>query len=136
MFTKKLLHTTEVAKIFYYNELKTFEIVWYNNVLLDNNIYKEPFCDIVELSLTYEIKNLISDVRNQGVVPPSEKNWLKYSLLPLINNFKLEKIAILNNSNIVKNYYINAISKLISSYEVNFKVFNNNNKALTWIYKN
>lgn len=136
MFTKKLLHTTEVAKIFYYNELKTIEIVWYNNILLDNNIYKEPFCDIVELSLTYEIKNLISDVRNQGVVPPSEKNWLKYNLLPLINNFKMEKIAILNNNNIFKNYYINAISKLINSYKVSIKVFNNNNKAINWIYKN
>lgn len=136
MFSKKILHTTEVAKIFYYESIKTFEIVWFNNILLDNNIYKEPFCDIIELTNTYEIRNLVSDVRNQGVVPPSEKNWLKYSFLPLINNFKLEKVAILNNSNIFKNYYINAISKIINSYDVPVKVFNNNNKALHWISKN
>ncbi|MEA3451647.1 MAG: hypothetical protein U9Q83_07055, partial [Bacteroidota bacterium] len=76
------------------------------------------------------------DIRNQGVVPVSEKNWFKNEVLPEGIQQGLKAAAVITSGNVFKTYYLNAIIKVGNIFKLPIKTFNNSEKALNWLLIN
>lgn len=136
MENKKLIFSSYAAKLYLYEKSKIIEIKWNPQNILNIDLYKEPFNKIIELAKENKITYILSDTRKQGIVSHSAKQWFKREFLKNVKAYNVKKIAIVNNTNLIKNYYTNAISKILNQKKINTKVFNDYKNALKWLLKN
>jgi len=126
----------ETAIVNYWPEIKLIEIRWIKKVALDSELYRQPFLKALEFGKTNSVELFLSDISNQGVVPVSEKNWFKNTVLQESIKLGLKSAAVITSGNVFKTYYLNAVIKVGNIFDLPIKTFTNKEKAINWLLKN
>lgn len=134
-YQKKEIFKNKTAIVYYTEELKLVENIWVNKVSLDSNSYKQPFLASLKLAEETSVKYFLSDIRNQGVVPVSEKKWFKEVVFPQAAALGVKYGAVITTGNVFKTYYMNAIIKVGNVFNLPVKTFNDYKKAFNWLIK-
>ena len=130
----KIISTTAYAESLFYPEIKLIRINWLQPPRTDAD-YEIPFRDCIEFSTKNIAYFFLSDIRNQGSISPERRKWFQeYALKEAIKN-GLKKSAALFEGGAFKKYYLNKISKLLTTLDIPFRFFNNEEEALAWLTK-
>lgn len=132
-YEKKEIFNNKTAIVYYIEELKLAENIWVNKVALDSTAYREPFLATLKLAEETSVKYFLSDIRNQGVVPVSEKKWFKEVVFPQAAASGVKFGAVITTGNVFKTYYMNAIIKVGNVFDLPVKTFNDYEKAFNWL---
>ena len=76
----------------------------------------------------------LSDIRDQGVVRPEDRNWFETYALPTAKSRGLKKASIVISGNIFKQYYVNLILATAKSFGFPLKAFNNWSACVQWLF--
>jgi hypothetical protein len=121
------------AVVYYLPEYKLVENVWQKKVALDSEAYRKPFLAALEFVKEKPVVYYLSDIRNQGVVPVSEKNWFRTVAFPQAAAAGVKYGAVVTYANIFKIYYMNAIIKVGNVFNLPVKTFSDWQKAFDWL---
>jgi len=121
------------SAVYYYEQLKLIENKWLEDVSLSSEEYREPFKHALDFAKENNVDFFLSDIRQQGVIPVSEKKWFKEVVFPEAAKLGVKYVAIVTTSNIFKTYYINAITKLGNVNDIPVKTFNDYERAFKWL---
>ena len=103
------------------------------------NVSLEEFKEVFETTLNYQANNpgkvrfFISDMREQGIVPPEYRKWIQEVVLPRTVEYKLEQIAAIFSGNVFQKYYLNNILNSTKRFGVNIKFFSKEEDAISWV---
>lgn len=85
--------------------------------------YKAPFLFLVR-EFRKPITGILADIRKQGIVGHEMRNWVQKEISPKAKERGLKFHYIVSDGNIFKQYYINAIFKLLQGSDfVDRKIF-------------
>lgn len=98
------------AKGYYSKDYKLFAIVWVG-VFTDDE-YRNFFDRVLDFAEQHTVKGVYSDVRSQGKVSPSSKDYFKNVVSPRGDAIGIGKAAVVVEKSTFKLFYINAIIKL------------------------
>lgn len=135
-YKKEEIFNNGIAVIYYWPEVKLLENQWLKKVALDVDAYRTPFIEALNFANKNKIVYYLSDIRNEGIVPVSEKNWFKNEILPKAIEKGLQFAAVVTSGNVFKTYYMNALIKVGNIFELPIKTFNDYQKAIEWLLKN
>ncbi len=121
------------AIVYYIKEHKMIENIWIKKVALDSAAYREPFLKSLEYAKDNEVELFLSDIRNQGVVPVTEKKWFREIAFPSAAKLGVKYGSVVTTGNVFKTYYMNAIIKAGNVFELPVKTFNNYERAFNWL---
>lgn len=124
----------EFAKLTYEEDLQILTITWTNKKTSFEE-YKKPFNAALEFMSKKNVKNYISDIRDQGIIPPEFRKWLQETAMPEAAKAGLKRIVGVANVNIFKQYYINHVFQSAKKFGIPFKMFNNIDEAKKWFSK-
>ncbi len=134
MTYKKIeIFKNKVAVVNFYDEIKLVENLWIKKEALNSEAYREPFQKAINFAKKNKVKYFLSDIRNQGVIPVSEKKWFREYVFPQADKLGVGFAAVVSTANIFKTYYMNAIIKVGNVYNLPVKTFNNYDKAFEWL---
>lgn len=120
------------ATAYYISDKKLGKIVW--NGALTPEEYKKPFIALIDLAKKGTvITRFLSDIRKQGVVSPESRKWFEKEMLPAAIENGLKRAAVISSSNAFKMYYINLILGSVNKFNLPFKIFNDEGKALDFL---
>jgi hypothetical protein len=105
----KVLFEHEKANLRFNEETKAIELIW--KKIHDVDTYKMVFSKALVLFQEYNAINLLSDIRNEGVVSPTTSRWVQEEILAKAYQSGLKKIAIVMESDVFKEFYIENIRK-------------------------
>ncbi|MBL3654635.1 STAS/SEC14 domain-containing protein [Fulvivirga sediminis] len=124
------LRNDAFASITFEKELNTIVVIW--KKIPSEEIYRGVFSQaLIELHSKGADKWL-SDIRKQGVVSPSNTQWLQEELLPKAVNAGLRRIAIIAEKDVFKQFYIDNIKTSISDTS-EIQYFDNEEGARKWL---
>lgn len=130
----ELILENEFAKLTYEEDLQILTITWTNKKTSFEE-YKRPFNAALEFMSKKPVKNYISDIRDQGIIPPEFRKWLQETAMPEAAKAGLKRIVGVANVNIFKQYYINHVFQSAKKFGIPFKMFNNIDEAKKWFSK-
>jgi hypothetical protein len=81
------------------------------------------------------VTRFMSDIRNQGVVSPESRKWFEKEMVPAAMENGLKRAAVISGSNAFKMYYINLILSSVNKFNLPFKIFNDEEKAVDFLMK-
>jgi len=120
------------VSVFYNDEMKLGKIVWHGNPTKDE--YKKPFLTLLEWSRKGNtVVRFLSDTRKQGVVSPENRKWFEIEMVPAAMSAGLKRSAVLTDSNVFKMYYLNMILSAVNKFNMPFKIFNDETKAIEFL---
>lgn len=120
------------VSVIYVEELKLGKIVWHGNP--NREEYKKPFLALVDwANKGHDVSHFLSDTRNQGVVSPENRKWFETEMVPSAIKAGLKRAAVLTDSNVFKMYYLNMILSAINKFNIPFKIFNDESKAIEFL---
>ena len=126
-----LISENDYYKLTYEEDLKILTITWaYKNMSLDE--YKLPFEKAIEFMDTKPVDNYISDVRKQGIISPSYRNWLQDVGIPTAAQKGVKRLVGVTEANAFKRYYINNVFNSAKKFGMPFKMFKTIEKAKEW----
>jgi hypothetical protein len=126
----KKLKETDHAIVQFEEETKTLELIWKKTVTKE--IYREVFLEALDLLIKNNSKNFISDIRKEGVVGPDNTKWLQENIIPKALKSGLQKIAIVMDEDIFKEFYTENIKKAIEG-NAQINLFKSMEEAYQWI---
>ena len=127
------IFNNDISAVYYHPEIKLIENKWLKKIALNVEEYRTPFLKAIEFAKENEVYYYMSDIRNQGVVPVSEKNWFRNEILPKAISVGLKYGAVVTSDNVFKTYYMNAIVKAGSINDFAVKTFTDYDKAVAWL---
>ncbi len=129
------LFNNGTAVVYYLPDYKLIENVWLKKAALDSEAYRKPFLVALDFVKNNENKVVyyLSDIRNQGVVPVTEKTWFRNVAFPQAAEAGVRYGAVVTNANIFKIYYMNAIIKVGNVFNLPVKTFSDWQKAFDWL---
>lgn len=120
------------VSVFYNQEHKLGKIVWHGNP--NNEEYKKPFMVLLDWAdKGNEVIRFLSDTRQQVVVSPENRKWFESEMIPASIKAGLKRSAVLTDSNIFKMYYLNMILSAVNKFNMPFKIFNEEKKAMEFL---
>lgn len=132
-YKKIEIFNNKKAIVNYIDELKLVENLWISKVALDSNAYREPFIAALDFASKNSVKYFLSDIRNQGVVPVTEKKWFREVIFPKAAEYGVQYGSVVTSGNVFKTYYMNAIIKVGNVFNLPVKTFNDYEKAFNWL---
>ncbi|SRR6056297_1208787 len=126
----KKLKETDHAIVQFEEETKTLELIWKKTVTKE--IYRETFLESLDLLIKKNSENFISDIRKEGVVGPENTKWLQENIIPKALKSGLQKIAIVMDEDIFKEFYTENIKKAIEG-NAQINLFKSMEEAYQWI---
>ncbi|MDN4164362.1 STAS/SEC14 domain-containing protein [Cytophagales bacterium LB-30] len=120
------------VSVIYVEEMKLGKIIWHGNPSREE--YKKPFLTLVDWAKKgHEVTRFLSDTRNQGVVSPENRKWFETEMVPSAISVGLKRAAVLTDSNVFKMYYLNMILSALNKFNMPFKIFNEETKAIEFL---
>ncbi|MFQ3213189.1 MAG: hypothetical protein ACI9XJ_000294 [Marivirga sp.] len=116
------------VKGYYCPELKLYGIVW--NGVFSNEEYKFLFDEILDFAEENPISGIYSDVRRQGKVSPTSRNYFKNVVSPRGDKIGISKAAVVIEDLTFKIFYLNAITKLAGKRA---KIFSVQDEAIRYL---
>ena len=122
------------ATMYYSQDKYLIKIVWHGAISTEE--YKKPFFALWEhAKMGMKVTRYLSDIRDQGIVSPENRKWFEKEMIPLAISYGLKRAAAISGSNAFKTYYINLILSSVNRFDLPFKVFNNEEKAIEFLMK-
>lgn len=121
------------AVVHFYIDLKLLKVSWLTKIALDSEAYRKPFLFCIEYASKTACVLFLSDIREQGVVPVTEKQWFRDVVFPKAASLGVKFGAVITSANVFKTYYMNAIIKIGSVFNLPVKTFNDEKKAMDWL---
>ncbi len=110
------------------------KIVWHGALTPEE--YKKPFLMLIDLAKQGSVvTRFLSDIREQGVVSPDSRKWFEKEMVPAAVENGLKRAAVVSGSNAFKMYYINIILSSVNKFNLPFKIFNDEAKAIEFLMK-
>ena len=120
------------ATVYYIKEKSLGKIVWHG--VPSSEDYKKPFLALIDLAKKgTSVTRFLSDIRNQGVVSPDSRKWFEKEMVPAAVENGLKRAAVVSGSNAFKMYYINIILSTVNKFNLPFKIFNDESKAIEFL---
>jgi len=126
----KQLKENEYALIQFDEETKTLELIWKKTVTRE--VYRTIFLETLDLLIKQGSRNFISDIRKEGVIGPENTKWLQENIIPKALKNGLEKIAIIMDSDVFKEFYTENIKKAVAGSAM-INLFDSKESAYNWI---
>ena len=130
---KKFIFQDEIVETIYFPDIFLVENKWLKKIAFQQDIYRSTFMRVIDFARENRVDFFLSDIRNQGVVPTSEKNWFKDVVLPLAVEVGVKYGAVITTGNVFKTYYMNAIIKVGNVFDLPIKLFTDREKAVNWL---
>jgi len=127
------LFNNGIAIVHFYPELKLLKVSWSQKMALDSEAYRKPFLFCLQYAESNSCVFFMSDIREQGVVPVTEKQWFRDVVFPKAASLGVKFGAVITSTNVFKTYYMNAIIKFGNVFNLPVKTFNDEKKALDWL---
>jgi len=125
---------SSAAVVYYISEKSLAKIIWKGNITPEE--YKKPFLAIIDLSKKGTlVTRFMSDIRNQGIVSPESRKWFEKEMVPAAVEGGLKRAAVISGGNAFKTYYINLILGAVNKFNLPFKIFNDEEKAIEFLMK-
>lgn len=121
----------EFAELIYEKEIKLLTIKWKNRKLSFEE-YQRPFKIALDFLSKNNVENYISDIRDQGIIPPDFRKWLQEVAMPEAAKAGLKRVVGVANVNVFKQYYINNVFNSAKKFGMPFKMFNTPEEAKKW----
>jgi hypothetical protein len=132
MAAEKKILETPCATVYYLEDKTLGKIVWHGAPSSDD--YKKPFMALIDLAKQgTTVTRFLSDIRNQGVVSPESRKWFEKEMVPAAVQYGLKRAAVVSGSNAFKMYYINIILSTVNKFNLPFKIFNDEGKAIEFL---
>ena len=122
------------ATVYYIRDKTLGKIVWHGSPLYDE--YKKPFQALIDLAKKgTSVTRFLSDIREQGIVSPENRKWFEKEMIPAAMDGGLKRASVVSGSNAFKMYYINLILSSVNKFNLPFKIFNSEEKAIEFLMK-
>lgn len=128
---KKIILDTDYAELTHDSELKLAKMVWKRKTSTEE--YQYAYITLLEFCITHTTENFLSDIRNQSVVSPENRNWFEKEVIPRGMELGLKRAAVIFDGNVFKKYYLNMILKVLNKFKMPLKLFNTEKEVLDWI---
>jgi len=120
------------VRVIYDDEMKLGKVVWSGNP--DNEQYKKPFLALLEHAKNgYPVLRFLSDTRGQGIVNPENRKWFEKEMVPAALDKGLKRAAVISGGNAFKLYYLNMILSAVNKFDMPFKIFKDEEKAIDFL---
>ncbi len=120
------------ATVLYDADKSLGKIIWHGTPTREE--YKQPFTILIEMAKNGKrITRFLSDIREQGVVSPESRKWFEHEMVPAAVANGLKRAAVVSAANAFKMYYINLILSAVNKFNLPFKIFNSEEKALEFL---
>lgn len=130
---RKILETPFVV-VYYIADKSLGKIVW--SGVPSGEEYRKPFLALIDLAKKgASVTRFLSDIRKQGVVSPDNRKWFEKEMVPAAVQHGLKRAAVISDGNAFKTYYINLILGAVNKFNLPFKIFNSEEKALEFLMK-
>lgn len=127
----EILFTNDKALLQYHQNRNAVELIWLKPQ--DFDTYKAIFRMAIQCVEDKKAIHFVSDIRKQGVVGPQNSKWLQEEIIPKAIQLGLRKIAVIMDSDIFKQYYVNNIAKVTNEETELIKYFNSEVSAYHWL---
>ena len=122
------------VSVYYIPEKRLGKIIW--DGVITHEEYKKPFLSLIDLAKKGNaVTRFLSDIRKQGVVSPESRKWFEKEMIPAAVENGLKRAAVVSGANAFKTYYINIILSSVNKFNLPFKIFNNEEKAMEFLMK-
>jgi hypothetical protein len=130
---RKILEAS-YATVYYIEDKSLGKIVWHG--VLTSEEYKKPFLALIDLAKKgNSVTRFLSDIRKQGIVSPENRKWFEKEMVPAAVANGLKRAAVVTSGNAFKTYYINLILSTVNKFDLPFKIFNDDEKAIEFLMK-
>jgi hypothetical protein len=120
------------ATVYYREDKMLGKIVWHG--VPSSEDYQKPFLALIDLAKKgTPVTRFLSDIRKQGVVSPDSRKWFEKEMVPAAVENGLKRAAVVSGSNAFKMYYINLILSTVNKFNLPFKIFNDETKAIEFL---
>jgi hypothetical protein len=131
---EQLILSTPYAKVYYLPSKNLGKIVWLGAATSEE--YKKPFLTLIDLAKKgTTVTRFLSDIRQQGIVSPESRKWFEKEMVPAAVANGLKRAAVVSGSNAFKMYYINLILSSVNKFNLPFKIFGDEEKAIDFLMK-
>jgi len=127
----KTLHDSDIVSLSYDTENQLAEMNWKKNT--DSGEYRKMFGVIVDFSEKNQIRLVLTDMRNQGLVRDKDVYWLDHEVLSKAVEHNLERIAMVTDESIFAFVYSDAVKKKLESSPIQVQVFSDKSTARAWL---
>ena len=124
-----VLFNHEKAVLRYNEETNSIELIW--KKFQDEATYKLMFIKGVEALRETKATGWLSDIRNEGVVGPATSKWMQEEILPKAISYGLKRIAVVMETDIFKEFYVNNIKKKAGTDKMRY--FDSIESANEWL---
>ena len=122
------------ATVYYLPDKTMGKIVWHGAPLFED--YKQPFMVLINLAKDgTTVTRFLSDIREQGIVSPDSRKWFEKEMVPAAIQYGLKRAAVISGGNAFKMYYINLILGAVNKFDLPFKIFGDEEKAIEFLMK-
>ncbi len=125
----KILFESEKADLRYNEETNTIELIW--KKYQDEETYKDVFTKGLGFLKECNATGWLSDIRQEGVVNPTNSDWLKTEIIPEAVRSGLKKIAVIMEKDVFKSFYVKGISKSLEKNIIQY--FDDPTEANEWL---
>ncbi|MBN8575326.1 MAG: hypothetical protein J0L66_00200 [Cytophagales bacterium] len=142
-FTIKLLHPPNISKqvffesdaaqIYFDAEINNTVILWKKIISVEE--YRKAFDAVLHSLKTYHSPGCITDMRQQGLVPPEEQQWLFTTIIPEAVRYGLKRIAAVGLADPIRQNYLEGIQTKSQLLGVELRVFDGLEDAVSWMEK-
>lgn len=94
--------------------------------------YRVVFNTALEFGRNNRVEYFLSDIRNQGVVIPTDRKWFEEVVIPHAVKLGLLTAAIIFSGNVYQKFYLNHIYAKIRKYNLPLKFFTSDSEAEEW----
>jgi len=84
-------------------------LIWKKKVVMNFEQFQIVYNAILDYQKQSAVSYFISDVRDQGAMPPNYRKWFQEVVIPTAVKFGLKKTVIIFDGNVFKKYYLNHI---------------------------
>lgn len=120
------------VKVLYDRPKKMGIIVWNGNPKADQ--YRKPFISLLEWAKKgNKVERFLSDTRNQGIINPENRRWFEREMIPASIEAGLRRAAVVTSGNVFKAYYLNLILSTVNKFNMPFKIFTTEEKAIDFL---
>ena len=120
------------ATVTFDKERQLGKITWHGTPRGDE--YQKPFLALIDWAKKgHVVTRFLSDIRKQGVVSPDNRKWFEKEMVPAAIENGLKRAVVLTDGNAFKMYYINLILSAVNKFNMPFKIYNDEAKALEFL---
>jgi len=128
---EKKLYDSDTVTLSYFQDEWLIHITWKKNA--DTSEYRNIFNAIIEFSSKKQVKYVLSDMREEGLVKPEDLQWMEIEVLKKAVEHGVLKIALVAEDTIFSNIYAETIKRKLRESPIDVRIFQDDVSAKAWL---